>query len=280
VTAVRVELRDGESLALRSIGRGRPALLVHGFTGSIAAWGEGLLAALAGELRVIAVDLLGHGESSRPQRPARYALPEQVSDLCEALDACGVRKALWVGYSMGGRIALTAACERPERVAGLALEGASPGLREPAERAARVASDRALAERLERGDIEGFVDGWMAQPLFATQRRVGPTRLAAERERRLRCDPRALAACLRGAGTGAQRPLWERLAAIDVPTLLLAGDEDAKFRELAGAMERALPRAESQPISGAGHATHLESPGVFAHAVCRFARRVFEEERG
>jgi len=279
VTAVRVALRDGESLVVRSIGRGRPALLVHGFTGSAAAWGEGLLAALAGELRVIAVDLLGHGESSRPRHPARYALEEQVCDLCEVLDACGVREALWVGYSMGGRIALRAACERPRRVAGLVLEGASPGLREPAERAARVASDRALAERLERGGIEDFVDGWMAQPLFATQARVGPARLAAERERRLRCDPRSLAACLRGAGTGAQETLWERLAAVDVPTLLLAGDEDPKFRELALAMERALPRAESQPIPGAGHATHLESPEAFTHAVRRFARRVFEEER-
>ena len=279
MTPRRVPLRDGESLAIHDAGRGRPALLVHGFTGSAAAWGEDLLAALAAELRVIAMDLLGHGASSRPGRPERYALAEQVADLCEVLDACGVRDALWIGYSMGGRIALAAACLRPERVAGLVLEGASPGLREPAERAARIASDAALAERLLRDGIGPFVDGWMAQPLFATQRRIGAARLAAERERRLRGDPRALAACLRGAGTGAQPPLWDRLAGIRAPALLLAGDEDEKFRELAATMARALPSALAQTIPGAGHATHLERPDAFTRAVRGFARRVLEEER-
>lgn len=279
MTQLRIALRDGESLAIRCAGSGRPALLAHGFTGSAGAWGEGLLAALAVELRVIAVDLLGHGASSRPRDSCRYALPEQVADLCEVLDACGTREALWLGYSMGGRIALTAAHQCPERVCGLVLEGASPGLAQPAERAARVASDAALAERLERLGIEGFVDGWMAQPHFATQERIGPVRLAAERERRLRNDPRALAACLRGAGTGAQASLWERLGEIDIPTLLLVGDDDGKFRELAGAMARALPRAVRQGIPGAGHATHLEHPEAFTRAVCRFARRVFQEER-
>jgi 2-succinyl-6-hydroxy-2,4-cyclohexadiene-1-carboxylate synthase len=279
VRATRVGLRDGEALAVRSGGAGAPLLLVHGFTGSAAAWGEDLLAALAGRFRVIAVDLLGHGASSRPRAPARYALAEQVSDLCEVLDACGAGEALWVGYSMGGRIALAAACERPGRVRGLVLEGASPGLAQPEERAARIASDAALAQRLERLGIEAFVEGWMAQPLFATQRRLGPERLLAERERRLRGDPLALAACLRGAGTGAQVPLWERLHAVDVPVLLVAGEEDAKFRALGGAMARALPRAEEQSIPAAGHATHLENPEAFTEALCRFARQVFEEER-
>ncbi len=275
----RVVLRDGEALAVRSAGAGDPLLLVHGFTGAAEAWGEDLLGVLAGRFRVIAVDLLGHGGSSRPLDPARYALPEQVSDLCEVLDACGAPRALWVGYSMGGRIALTAACERPGRVHGLVLEGASPGLAQPEERTARTASDDALAERLERLGIEAFVDGWMAQPLFSTQQRLGPVRLAAERERRLRGDPRALAACLRGAGSGAQAPLWDRLDRIDAPVLLVAGEEDAKFRALADAMARSLPRAEAQWIPGAGHATHLEDPDAFTRAVCRFARQLFEEER-
>lgn len=274
----RIGLRDGEALAVRSAGAGDPVLLVHGFTGAATAWGEGLLAALASRFRLIAVDLLGHGGSSRPRTPERYALPQQVADLCEVLDACEAPDALWVGYSMGGRIALAAACERPDRVRGLVLEGASPGLAQPEERAGRIASDEALARRLESLGIEAFVDGWMAQPLFASQRRLGPERLAAERERRRRGDPLALAACLRGAGSGAQAPLWARLAAVAAPVLLVAGEEDAKFRALADAMARLLPRARRRSIAGAGHATHLENPEAFTRAVCRFGRQVFEEE--
>jgi 2-succinyl-6-hydroxy-2,4-cyclohexadiene-1-carboxylate synthase len=266
----RVRLRDGRSLAVHPQGSGAPALLVHGFTGSQAAWRPEVIDGLAEHRRVLAVDLIGHGASDRPHEPERYALSSVVDDLCQVLDAFEVPSAPWIGYSMGGRIALGAAVLRPERVESLVLEGTSPGLESEPERAQRRTADAALAAQLELGDLEAFVDGWMRQPLFATQSRL-PARLrAAQREGRLRNDARALAACLRGLGTGTQPSFWENLPELEQPTLLLAGALDEKFRAVGARMAAALPHPRLAVIDGAGHAVNLEQPKAYVEAVRAF----------
>lgn len=266
----RVRMRDGRSLAVLEQGSGATALLVHGFTGSHAAWRSEVIDGLAEHRRVLAVDLIGHGASDRPHEPARYALGAVVDDLCDVLDAFGVPSATWIGYSMGGRIALGAGVLQPERVASLVLEGSSPGLETEAERTQRRAADGTLAAQLELGGLETFVDAWMGQPLFASQSRL-PARLrAAQREARLRNDPRALAACLRGLGTGVQPSFWESLPTLDRPALLIAGALDEKFRMLAGRMAAALPHPRLAIVEGAGHAVSLESPKAYLEAVRAF----------
>ena len=96
----RIRLRDGRSLAIFEKGTGTPALLVHGFTGSHAAWRPEVIDGLAEGVRLLAVDLIGHGASDRPHDPARYALSAVVDDLCDVLDALDVPRAIWIGYSM------------------------------------------------------------------------------------------------------------------------------------------------------------------------------------
>jgi 2-succinyl-6-hydroxy-2,4-cyclohexadiene-1-carboxylate synthase len=270
----RVRLRDGLELALHEQGQGPALLLVHGFTGSQRAWGDAVIGALAAHGRVLAVDLLGHGASDRPHRAQRYDVREVVADLCDALAARGAADALWIGYSQGARVALAAAVLAPARVAGLVLEGGSPGLEQAAERSARRAADAALAERLEREGIEPFVAHWMDLAIFATQRRLPARTRDAERSRRLANDPLALAACLRGLGTGAQPSFWSSLAVIRAPALLVAGEHDAKYRELAVAMAARLPRAQVAVIAGAGHAAHLEEPERYLEAVLPHVERL------
>lgn len=275
----RVKLRDGRWLAVLEKGTGPPALLVHGFTGSHAAWRPEVVDGLAERLHVLAVDLLGHGGSDRPHDPGRYALAGVVDDLCEVLDAYDVPRAAWIGYSMGGRIALGAGVLQPERVESLVLEGTSPGLASEAERTQRRTADAALAAQLELGGIEAFVDAWMRQPLFATQSRL-PARLrAAQREGRMRNDPRALAACLRGLGTGAQPSFWEQLSALASPALLIAGALDEKFRTLAAHMASLLPHARLAVIEDAGHAVNLEHPKAYVEAVRAFLNPQPEERK-
>jgi 2-succinyl-6-hydroxy-2,4-cyclohexadiene-1-carboxylate synthase len=274
----RVALRDGLELAVEDDGRGPALLLVHGFTGGADAWGEELKTALRRELRVLAVDLLGHGDSDRCHDPKRYALPELVEDLTEVLDAAGLPAVAWAGYSMGGRIALAAALLRPARVRALVLEGASPGLAGAAEREARRAHDEELAARLEREGAAAFVEHWLAQPLFATQRRLPAELRAAERERRLRHDPGSLAACLRGASTGAQPSFWERLGELRAPALLLTGELDNRFSALGLEMARLLPRARVARVARSGHAVHLEAPRAWLAAVGPFVQRCGTQE--
>ncbi len=264
----RVPIR-GVTLNVVEAGRGTPLVLLHGFTGNAARWAP-FAAAAQRRFRTIAVDLLGHGESDAPADPARYAMKEVVEDLATLLDEFGVERGALVGYSMGGRVALAFAIDHPERVSALALEGASPGIAEPDERAARRAQDRALADRIERDGVEAFVDHWMQQPLFATQARLGPAALAKVRAARCANSALGLANSLRGLGVGNQDPLWDRLPRIAAPTLLVVGEDDLKFHSIALAMAERIRGAAVAVIPRAGHTTHLENPDAFRDRVLEF----------
>ena len=169
-----------------------------------------------------------------------------------------------VGYSMGGRIALYAALALPAIVERLVLIGASPGLADAAERERRRRDDEALADRIEAIGVTAFAEEWGAQPLFAGQ---DPRVAAAAHADRLRNTPDGLAAALRGLGTGVMTPLWGRLGELAMPVTLVAGERDAKFREIAERMAAALPAARLEVVPGAGHAVQLERPQAVAAAI-------------
>jgi 2-succinyl-6-hydroxy-2,4-cyclohexadiene-1-carboxylate synthase len=260
---------NGVTYAVREWGAGPPLVLLHGFTGSGALW-DAHARQLAARFRVIAPDLLGHGESDAPSDSARYAMPCAVADLVALLDALAVARAHLLGYSLGGRLALAGAIAHPGRVASLILESASPGLADGAERVARRAADAQLAQRLERDGLASFVDHWLAQPLFASQAALPDATRAATRAARLRQRPAGLAASLRGLGTGSQDPYWTCLRQLAGPVLLLAGEHDAKFQAIARAMRDCIPQAVSAIVPGAGHTTHLENPAAFQDLVRAF----------
>lgn len=250
-------------------GDGPALLLLHGFTGNADTW-EPLLPTLRARFHTVAPDLIGHGRSAVPPRPDRYAMDQCVADLVALLDAFGIDRAAVLGYSMGGRVALHLALAAPERVSALVLEGASPGIADPDERAARVASDAALADRIEHQGLGPFVDAWERLPLFASQRRLPQAARARLRAQRLSHDPRGLANSLRGMGAGVMPPVHDRLSEIRVPVLLIVGELDGKYVALAHDMAAAIPRATVAIIPDAGHAAHLEHPEAFTQAVLRF----------
>ena len=248
-------------------GSGRsPVVLLHGFMGSAAAWGR-LPSRLAEDRRVLVPELPGHGGGDGPTDPAHYRVERVARAVSAVVEALAPRPVDWVGYSMGGRILLAGWAEGsvvPRRVV---LESSSPGLANPEARAERRRLDEERATRLEREGLERFVEGWMRLPLFASQRRLDPEARRRERDRRLVHDPAALAACLRGGGTGSQPSYWPALESLHWPALLLTGALDRKFGEIAGAMVGELPRARQSVVADAGHAVHLEAPGVWLEEV-------------
>ncbi len=248
-------------------GQGAPLVLLHGFTGSGANWRD-VSAAWEAQHTVIAVDLLGHGESSAPDDPACYQMQQAAADLHIAIGSFTAEPVHLLGYSMGGRLALYYALRYPVR--SLILESASPGLATEDERRARRESDERLADEIEREGIHAFVDRWERLPLFATQARLPESVRARLRAQRLSNHPRGLANSLRGMGTGVQPSLWEWLPELNVPTLLIAGVEDAKFAATAAQMRDRIPGAQLAMIAEAGHTTHLEQPDRFAEVVRRF----------
>lgn len=171
---------------------------------------------------------------------------------------------------MGGRIALAAAVLRPERVERLVLESASPGLGTEGDRATRRAADDALARAIQEGGVEAWVEEWERSPLFSGRGAMAPEARAAFLAVRRANRAPALAAWLRGFGTGSQPSLWERLDEIRVPTLLVTGGRDAKFTAIAERMRPRIAGARHVVVADAGHTVHLERPGAWAEAVDGF----------
>jgi 2-succinyl-6-hydroxy-2,4-cyclohexadiene-1-carboxylate synthase len=231
-------------------------VLLHGFTQTRQSWRRTIA---AGRYRAIAPDLPGHGLASE-RRPASFAA-------CAAyVRALADGPCTLAGYSMGGRIALYTALTLPGLVERLVLIGASPGIADAGERAARRRADETLADRIEAIGVEAFAEEWGAQPLFAGQ---DPRVAAAAHADRLRNTAHGLAAALRGLGTGVMEPLWDRLAELTMPVTLVVGERDAKFRAIAERMAPAIADCRIEVVAAAGHAAQLERPEAVAAAIAR-----------
>lgn len=263
------ETVNGQRYAIDEGGAGEPLLLLHGFTGSQATWHD-LWSRLTARFRVLAIDLPGHGGSDAPADPARYTIFRVAADLVEILARRAARPAHWLGYSMGGRLALYAALRHPGAVRALLLESASPGLATAAGREQRRAADEALAMRIERDGVASFVDEWQRLPLFAGLARLPAEAQAELRRQRLANSAAGLANSLRGMGTGAQPSLWEELPQVLAPTLLVVGADDNKFVDINRRMAARLPAAELRVVPNAGHTVHLERPEAFLAAILSF----------
>ena len=165
-----------------------------------------------------------------------------------------------LGYSLGGRTALSWACADSDSFAALILIGASPGIENHDEREARLAADQSLAQRIASSGAAAFADFWEATPIISSQSDIPEPYGSALRARRRRCSPEGLGASLKGMGTGRMPPLWSELSKLPLPTLLITGSKDAKFCEIARAMQARIPKATHRTVKGAGHCCHLEQP--------------------
>lgn len=236
----------------------RHAVFAHGFTQTGRSWDlvSDRFCGRCPAWTTTAVDLPGHGDAG-----------DFGGDLWAAADLL-VRQGgtgSYVGYSMGGRVALHAALAHPDAVERLVLIGATAGIDDDAERAARRSADEALADRILEIGVPNFVDEWLDNDLFA-----GLSRDAAQREDRLRNSAEGLASSLRDAGTGTQEPLWARLGEIAAPTLVLVGAHDAKFTALGHRLVDGLRDGHLVSIPGAGHSVHLERPDATVDALVEF----------
>lgn len=244
-------------------GNGTPLILLHGFTGSTQSW-QPHIEEFSHQYQTIAVDLLGHGKTESPAAPSLYRMEHAAQDIIELLKAISPEPAHLLGYSMGGRLALYLAVFYPQYFRSLILESASPGLESAQHRQERIASDEALALKIEREGIEKFVEYWENIPLFATQNNEIRIKL---RQQRLQNNPIGLANSLRGIGTGVQPSLWDKLPEIQMPVLLITGDLDKKFTEMGQQMQKLIPNAKQVIIPNAGHTVHLEHPEIFSQTV-------------
>jgi 3-oxoadipate enol-lactonase len=258
---------DGVRLHYSVTGRrsGPPVLLIQGLGADKHLWDLQRLA-LAWTHQTIAMDNRGAGRSDKPRGP--YSLTQMARDAVAVLDAAGVEQAHVVGASMGGAIAQILAITHPERVRSLTLTCTS--CRNHPWRAELLAGWAATARGSGLGRMTNEAARWVIGPrsfrrLMPAVGWLGPLALGR---------PRHAFAAQVEAILAADGSLIDRLGEIDVPTLVVAGNQDiltprGDSEELA---ER-IPTAELVVISGAAHGLMIEHATTYNRVLLDFLRR-------
>ncbi|NPD25204.1 2-succinyl-6-hydroxy-2,4-cyclohexadiene-1-carboxylate synthase [Corallococcus exiguus] len=266
----------GVTLAYDSWGEGPHTLLaLHGFTGSGATF-EHLRPLLGRSVRVVAVDLPGHGRTPLPEKAGRDGFLETVEAVVGLARELGGQVDL-LGYSQGARVALGAAVRAPECFGRLIMESGSPGLHRRQERSERREADSKLVDFIRTKGVDAFVERWEALPLFDGLRRLPDLEQASLRERRKACTAQGLAGALETLGLGVQPDYWPALHRQRLPTLLLTGAQDEKFTALARRMAAELPVVWRHAFAGVTHAPHLEAPEEYVREVLSFLQTPWYE---
>jgi pimeloyl-ACP methyl ester carboxylesterase len=271
---------DGVRLYYEETGTGHPIVFVHEFGADHREW-EAQVRWFAREYRCIAFAARGYPPSDVPEDETLYGQDFAVGDIAAVMRHCGVERAHLVGCSMGSFAALLFAIRNPRMTSTLVLAGVGSGSTRSA--AAREEFRRSCAARGEALMREG----WDAA--HAEETGHSPTRIQFKKK-----DPRGWAEYMarlrthsgRGSGLTMKRYKgmrdsifeWEdQLKALQVPTLLAVGDEDAPCLEANLFLKQTLPNAGLWVAPRTGHAINLEEPAAFNAEVAAFFSSV---ERG
>ncbi|MBB5157793.1 alpha/beta fold hydrolase [Saccharopolyspora phatthalungensis] len=261
---------DGIRLYYEETGTGVPLVFVHEFAGDHRSW-EPQVRHFARRYRCVVYAARGYPPSDVPPEPDRYGQYRAVDDLVTILDAIGADRAHVVGNSMGGFCTLHFGLRHPERARSLVVAGCGYGAHPDAREKFRSESEKIAVAFESEGSAE--MAKWYG---------FGPARVQFEHK-----DPRGHAehvavlaehdpvgAALTMRGVQKARPslydLPAELAALDVPTLIVAGDEDDGVLETDLMLKRTIPRSGLLVLPKTGHVTNLEEPELFNHHVERF----------
>ncbi|MGW5648476.1 alpha/beta fold hydrolase [Saccharopolyspora sp. NPDC003752] len=264
----------GIRLHYEETGTGVPLVFVHEFGGDHRSW-EPQVRHFARRYRCVVYAARGYPPSDVPAEPERYGQHRAVDDLVAVLDAIGADRAHVVGNSMGGFCTLHFGLRYPGRARSLVVAGCGYGAH-PGAREEFRAEFESLAAAFET-DGPAEVAKWYG---------FGPARVQFQNK-----DPRghaehvevlaehdAVGAALTIRGVQMTRPslydLRPELAAMDVPTLIVAGDEDDGVLEADLMLKRTIPRSGLVVLPKTGHLANLEEPELFNHQVERFLAQV------
>ena len=256
---------DGPDLNVREYGPpgDRAVVLLHGYSASIE-WWEKVAPALAAHERVIAIDLVGHGGSEAPTDAVPYHADGQADAVYRALEELGVKQAVLVGHSMGGKVAAELAASHPEMV----------------ERV--VVSDTPAADDLVAMPLLGKMLCWpVIGPALDHFRGVDAisnsslqTGFAADYPvpalayRSLKQLTYAGVCDSKEGG----RPVAETLAGLHKPVMVLWGDQDVLTPTDTNVARYAAAGLPPHVIKGSGHSPMVEKPDQFLAAVSDFVR--------
>jgi 2-succinyl-6-hydroxy-2,4-cyclohexadiene-1-carboxylate synthase len=244
-------------------------LFLHGFTGSSEDWLP-IFDQFPDKYNLFALDIVGHGKSDSPADPNYYNIESMVNQIKYVKDHLTKNKIFLVGYSMGGRVALSYAVAHPDDIKGLVLESATAGFKNDQEREKRYQNDLKLVEFIQTHSLDEFIELWTDQELFNTQRRFSNDKLKTLRRKRAAGSKIGYANSLKGFSTGIMPPLHDKLKKFPVKVLLISGDLDTKFTGLNARMAKKFFKAKHKIVKNSGHNTHLEEPKRYIEIVTNY----------
>ncbi|WP_285014544.1 2-succinyl-6-hydroxy-2,4-cyclohexadiene-1-carboxylate synthase [Lactococcus garvieae] len=251
---------DSLHFHVRIHGQGEPLLALHGFSQSAATW-ENL--DIPG-YQIFALDLVGHGKSSKPEQLEPYTLESICEQLRQIVQSLFQEKSYsLLGYSMGGRIALQFALNFPEQpIEQLIIESAAPGIADIKQREKRLQADLRLAEHIEENGAVWFANFWGALPIFQSQQNLPQEEQHKIWSSRAQNAPHALVQTLRATGQGKLPDISEKLQDLKPPLLYITGALDQKYKQIAEQIGT-YSKSQSLIVEDAGHNVHLELPQHF-----------------
>ena len=247
-------------------GRGEAVVFLHGYTGSTKDW-VNQFKAFSSRYRTMAVDCRGHGFSDAPTAEEAYSIRIFSEDVFALLQTLGIRRCCLVGHSMGGFQALEFILNHPELVRGLVLVDTSSGEWEVAPGAEELRAkldELAWSEGLEAA----FEYDAAHNPVRVQRFKAHPELREITRQKVLQTSVDGyvyVARTFRRWG-----PVTDRLPEIDVPVLIVRGEEDAGFVKASDIMKGCIPGSELVVVPGAGHNPHEEKPEIFNEAMESF----------
>lgn len=251
-----------------------PIVLLHGFAGSANIW-KFLFENLNLDFPLIAIDLIGHGKTSSPNNYEVYTESAQLDQLNKIFIHFNIQEAIFLGYSMGGRLALSYTINYQNKIKGLILESSSPGIEEENIRSKRVKNDLLIAEQIQNNELKVFFSEWYKQPVFSSLRNI-PNKLESLIERKTGNNKIGLINSLKGFSTGNMKSYWKDISKMEIPVLLVCGSLDTKYYEIMQKMNSLISNSTLKVNFGAGHITHLEKPDEFLNFVRTFLRTFLE----
>ena len=262
----------GVNLYYEEAGQGAPLVFVHEFAGDAESW-RLQVRFLSRRYRTIAFNARGYPPSDVPESLAAYSQQQAADDVKGVLDHLGIRQAHVCGLSMGGYATLHFGLCYPERARSLVVAGAGYG----SDDAARHRADcEVVARRLETEGMEATAELYSRGPMRVQFMEKDPVGWREFRDRLAGGSARGHALTLRGVQMA--RPsvydLGDRMARLEVPTLIVTGDEDEPCLEPALSMKRTIPTAGLVVIPKSGHTINLEEPEAFNRAVLDFLTAV------
>lgn len=238
-------------------------LLMHGFMGSGAAFNE-LIPSISKFCNPITLDLIGHGDSEGSEMHYRFAPKEQIADVIKLISEQLPAPLFLHGYSMGGRLALMVALQRPDLIQGLILESTTFGIKTEQERQARQALDAQRADAI-LGNYKQFLKEWRLLPLFKNSESNYSMLEIQENQ-----NPLWMSNSLLGFGTGNMPYLRTKLKQLTMPVLLLAGKSDQKFVNIMNAMQHQITTSMLTLFEDTNHRVHSENPDKFVQSLQSF----------